>query len=299
MFEECQQPTEAAIAAGLLARIEACSGDSVATRHYAGLAAAGDVISGMRTATAFAEAALGILELGGSHPEEAAADLDRALVVVREGAIGEPWVLPIEADLAEAHARSGDQPEARLVAEDLIERAQRVGRPSAVAAGLRCLGLIADDNSFTPFFEDALRIQGSMPVPFETARTELCFGERLRRTGHRVDARVRLRRALGIFESLGAAPWAARAQAELSASGETLQRNGTPNGLTPQERQVAGVVASGATNREAAAELFVSPKTIEFHLGNVYRKLGVRSRTELANALAGHRLPEVVEPVEP
>jgi DNA-binding CsgD family transcriptional regulator len=75
------------------------------------------------------------------------------------------------------------------------------------------------------------------------------------------------------------------ARAELSASGETLQRRSPVATLTPQERQVASVVGSGATNREAAAVLFVSPKTIEFHLGNVYRKLGVRSRTELANSL--------------
>ncbi|HET7846135.1 MAG TPA: LuxR C-terminal-related transcriptional regulator, partial [Acidimicrobiia bacterium] len=290
LFDEGQQPTEAAFAAGFLARIEACAGDEDSTRRHAGLAMAGDVGTGMRGATAYAEAALGMLELGLGRPAKATAYLGRALNILREGAIGQPWLLPIEADLAEAHARNGNPSEARLLAEDIIDRGKGAGSRSAVAAGLRSLGLVTDDDSFSRIFEEALLIHGSMPVPFETARTELCFGERLRRARQRADSRVRLRRALDIFESLGAAPWASRARAELLATGETLQRNATPVRLTPQERQVAGVVASGATNREAAAELFVSSKTIEFHLANVYRKLGVRSRTELANALAGERL---------
>ncbi|HKY47091.1 MAG TPA: helix-turn-helix transcriptional regulator, partial [Acidimicrobiia bacterium] len=86
-------------------------------------------------------------------------------------------------------------------------------------------------------------------------------------------------------EALGASPWAERCRAELAKTGETIDRSRSGRTLTPQERQVAHIVAAGATNREAAASLFVNLKTIEFHLGNVYRKLGVRSRTELANAL--------------
>jgi DNA-binding CsgD family transcriptional regulator len=123
------------------------------------------------------------------------------------------------------------------------------------------------------------------------ARTELCFGERLRRNRDRIQARAALRRALTIFDGLGAEPWSERARSELAASGERLQRRSPVAALTSQERQVAAIVGSGATNREAAAALFVSSKTIEFHLGNVYRKLGVRSRTELANVLAGTRDP--------
>jgi DNA-binding CsgD family transcriptional regulator len=84
---------------------------------------------------------------------------------------------------------------------------------------------------------------------------------------------------------LGAGPWAERCRTELAKTGETIDRSRNGRTLTPQERQVAHLVAGGATNREAAASLFVNLKTIEFHLGNIYRKLGVRSRTELANAL--------------
>lgn len=286
LCEESQQPIEAAVAAAMLARIEACTGDGDGARQHADAAIAGDLSSGLRSATAFAEQALGVLELGQAHYLQAASHLERALSIVRNGEIGETWLLPVEADLAESYARLGRRSEARQMADDLVERGRSAGRLSAVGVGLRSLGLIADDGSFGALFEEALQIQEAMPTPFEAARTELCFGERLRRARHRVESRVRLRRALAAFESLGAAPWTEQARVELLASGETLQRSRPLVELTPQERQVAGLVATGATNREAAAELFVSQKTIEFHLGNVYRKLGVRSRTELANAMA-------------
>ena len=124
--------------------------------------------------------------------------------------------------------------------------------------------------------------------PFEAARTQLAYGERLRRSGRRIDAREQLRAALVVFERLGAAPWAERARAELRASGERLRRRdpATRDELTPQEVQIAMVVIEGKTNREVGAQLFLSPKTVEWHLGNIYRKLAVRSRSQLMRALA-------------
>jgi len=126
-----------------------------------------------------------------------------------------------------------------------------------------------------------------VPTPFERARTELAWGEQLRRSGRRTEARERLNRALQIFDRLGAAPWAERARGELRASGQSVltPEQRAEDALTPQELQVAAIVAGGATNREAAAALFLSVKTIEFHLGHVYRKLGIRSRTELARVV--------------
>jgi DNA-binding NarL/FixJ family response regulator len=108
-------------------------------------------------------------------------------------------------------------------------------------------------------------------------------GEVLRRQRRRVDARLVLRDALHTFERLGAEPWARRAHAELLATGEKARRRdgAASRDLTPQELQIALAVAQGATNREAAAQLFLSPRTIEAHLSDVYRKLGARSRTEL------------------
>jgi class 3 adenylate cyclase len=128
---------------------------------------------------------------------------------------------------------------------------------------------------------------------FERARTQLYFGERLRRNRRRVDARDQLRAALKAFDQLGAAPWAARAMAELQASGETARVRDDPyrQQLTPQELQVALTLAEGATTREAAARLYLSPKTVEYHLGHVYDKLEIRSREELRTALLAHSRP--------
>jgi DNA-binding NarL/FixJ family response regulator len=124
-------------------------------------------------------------------------------------------------------------------------------------------------------------------VPFERARTELCFGERLRRERRRSEAREPLRRALAGFELLGAQPWADRARREIGATGERARRRepSTADQLTPQELQVARLVAEGSSNKEAASALFVTPRTIETHLGHAYRKLGIRSRVELARSL--------------
>jgi len=134
------------------------------------------------------------------------------------------------------------------------------------------------------------------PTPFPRALTELCLGERRRRARRPTDARAPLRSALATFEQLGAEPWSAQARGELAAAGErTTQTPSSGLGdLTAQELQVALSVARGTTNREAAA-LFLSPKTIEFHLGKAYRKLGVRSRSELARLVAAAE-PTTEEP---
>ena len=122
--------------------------------------------------------------------------------------------------------------------------------------------------------------------PFDRARTQLLLGERLRRDRRRVEARAHLRAALAAFEALGAAPWAERARAELRATGETARRRdpGTLAQLTPQELQVARFVREGLSNKEVAAQLFLSPRTIDAHLRSVFAKLGVTSRTQLARA---------------
>jgi DNA-binding CsgD family transcriptional regulator len=147
---------------------------------------------------------------------------------------------------------------------------------------------MAESGAFEGAFSEALKLHASTPMPFERARTELCYGERLRRDRRRGDARDPLRAALRTFENLGAADWASRARAELRACGETLSAPRGPglDDLTPHELQVALTVGVGATNREAATALFLSAKTIDFHLRNIYRKLGIRSRSELAVVVA-------------
>ncbi len=128
-----------------------------------------------------------------------------------------------------------------------------------------------------------------LAMPFEAARIQLWHGERLRRARRPTAARTVLRAALSVFEGLGATPWARRASAELVVAGERAQPSPRAlplNRLTPQELQVAQHVAGGMNNAEAAAALFMSRKTVEAHLTRTYRKLGIRSRSDLARMLA-------------
>jgi DNA-binding CsgD family transcriptional regulator len=287
LLEESNQPTDAAFAHLSLARLDAASGDTESARHHATFG--GEHRLGQTAASVHADAVLGFLELGLGNYSEAVHRFDQCAVAELRGGTREPWLLAYEADLAEALLRLGEQGRAGSVARSLVEHGEQMGRMSAVAAGHRALGLAADTESFRAEFEIALEIHRGLPTPFELARTQLAFGERLRRSRQRVEARKSLRLALGIFEDLGATVWAHRAATELEVSGEKLDNPRSLTTLTRQERQVASLVAKGATNREAAAILFVNRKTVEFHLANVYRKLGVRSRTELANVMTGER----------
>jgi DNA-binding CsgD family transcriptional regulator len=147
---------------------------------------------------------------------------------------------------------------------------------------------VADDE---PGCFDALRAASAafddLTMPFERARSDLYLGERLRRAGKPREAREPLHAALVTFDELAAEPWGERPRKELRASGGTVRRRDPSAGesLTPQELQIALAVARGKTNREAGAELFLSPKTIEAHLSRVYRKLGITSRTQLVRLL--------------
>ena len=190
-------------------------------------------------------------------------------------------------DLVEACARARMEDAAHEALTSLEVQAAKTGRTWAHAVAARCRGILADELGYEAAFAEALAMHADS-TPFERARTELCLGERLRRSRRRVAARQWLRAAADTFERLGARPWAERALVELEASGGQGDRRTSPTAgrLTAQELQIALVVAEGATNREAGAALFLSAKTIETHLSRVYRKLEVRSRTELAKVLA-------------
>jgi DNA-binding CsgD family transcriptional regulator len=235
--------------------------------------------------------ALGLLELSLGRNEE-------CIEWFHVGAQTTPTSLPANLvegnrDLMEALIRSGRglTPQMIMILTDLTGNSQF---PLDAAIAWRVTGLAAGDAEFAECFTKALKLHGDVVCPLETGRTHLAFGERLRRSGQRVQARAHLRPALEIFEQLHARVWADRARTELNATGETLRRPATTSAiddLTPQELHVARTVIRGATNREAASVLFLSTKTVEFHLGNVFRKLGVRTRTELA-----HRLRDVMDP---
>jgi DNA-binding CsgD family transcriptional regulator len=184
-------------------------------------------------------------------------------------------------DLVEAHARVGQIERARQLLAEAAEAMPPAGAgEEAVIA--RCVGIVAEDSAFEKAFERALALHDSEPIPFERARTEHAYGERLRRSGRRKRAREVLHRAVVAFDELGATAFASRTRAELAASGARLRTTAAAReSLTPRETQVALAVAEGASNEEVAAVLYVTPKTVEYHLTRVYRKLGLRSRAEL------------------
>jgi DNA-binding CsgD family transcriptional regulator len=148
------------------------------------------------------------------------------------------------------------------------------------------------DRDHRDLFEQALRTPDADRWPFDLARIQLAYGERLRRTQSPSDARVHLSAAIDAFEHLGARPWTARATNELRATGIHRERPGSPDeaGLTAQQRQIAELAAAGLSNKQIAERLFLSPRTVGYHLYQIFPKLGVTSRAALRDALAD--LPE-------
>jgi DNA-binding CsgD family transcriptional regulator len=182
---------------------------------------------------------------------------------------------------------AGREREARVQLEAFEARAGSARHPAARAAASRCAGLLAAADAFDAHFAEAFTFHAESGDPFERARTALAYGERLRRERRRREAIRHLEQALDAFQRIGALHWSERVREELRSCGERVAapRPSRLPDLTPLELQVALVVARGATNREAGAKLFLSEKTIETHLSRVYRKLAVRSRTELANVV--------------
>jgi DNA-binding CsgD family transcriptional regulator len=270
-----------------LTRIEAARGDVQACRAHAAEAAMLAERHGLAVVREQVRSSVGLLELGLGRPEEALRHLEEAEQRLTELGFHDRDIAP-EPDRVEAVVRLGRIGEADAALHASINRAERTGPAWGKAVGARLRGLVAGDDAFENAFTSALELHRPVDDAFARARTELAFGERLRRAGRRSDARVQLRAALETFDELGAAPWLERTSAELRATGETLRKRQPDEAdeLTPQELQVALLVAEGKTNKEAGAALFLSHKTVEFHLGRIYRKLNVGSRVELARHFA-------------
>ena len=195
----------------------------------------------------------------------------------------QPYLRVISAwDRIEAATHTGDPDVAERGVELLAQWAAAAAPRWAAPVLADCRGLTSVPEAAEPHFVAAIDgLEGARPL--ERARIQLHYGEHLRRERRRIDARVHLRESMEGFDRLGLEPWAQRARRELRATGETARkRDVSPLAeLTPQELQVARLVGEGATNKAVAAQLFVSPKTVEYHLRKVFDKLGIASRTEL------------------
>lgn len=187
--------------------------------------------------------------------------------------------------LADSALRGGRDEQLAALTRQLGPIAERSGSPS-LRAGLAYAEAVtaADDEAEGVFLAELEK--RTAPWPFPRARLQLAYGAWLRRQRRAADSRPHLRAAISAFDALGVTPWAERARQELRASGETLRRpDDARHRLTPQEIQIAGMAAEGLSNREIAARLFLSPRTVGTHLYRIYPKVGVKTRAELARVL--------------
>jgi DNA-binding CsgD family transcriptional regulator len=227
--------------------------------------------------------ALALLDLMQGRAQKAADRLRPLRERLLSAGVGEPGVIGFVADEVEAlvaltrHAAAGE------LVDWLEARGRALDRASALAAAARGRGMLAasrgEHDAAIAAFERAVAEHDRAAMPFERARTLLNLGAAQRRAKHKLAARASLAEALGIFEALGAKPWHAQAAGELA---QISGRRRAKPGLTATEARVVALVAEGRTNKQVAAALYLSPKTVEGHLRNVFRKLGVRSRTALA-----------------
>lgn len=288
---ESGQPSTACRHQGSLALLTALRGDEERARELADevLAEAND--RDLRSTAAFAYRTLGLLDLAAGRATEALAHFEA--IGRGGGAVHPGLVLTAVPELVEAAVRDGRPERAREPYERFATWADATGAPALLALAARCRALLASGTAVEEAYAKALELHAGTESPLERARTELLFGQYLRRERRRADARTQLRAAQVTFRRIGAAVWADRAGEELRATGETARQRepSTLTTLTPQELRIATVVSEGATNREIAAQLFLSPRTVDYHLRKVFQKLGVTSRTELTRVILAETAP--------
>jgi DNA-binding CsgD family transcriptional regulator/Cdc6-like AAA superfamily ATPase len=238
------------------------------------------------TTTVLHLSVLGFLELSLGHPKGAHGHLARAVELTSSMGVGEPGYFRLLPDEIEALVSLGELGAAGALTDDFEKRSGALDRPWGLATSKRCRGLLlaagGDSEGAIGSLESALALHERLGEPFELGRTLLVLGQVQRRDRRKAAARASLERALEVFDRLGAPLWSERARAELTRIGG---RAASPLALTPTEERVADLVAAGRSNREVAESLFMSVNTVEWNLSRIYRKLGIRSRTQLAAAL--------------
>jgi DNA-binding CsgD family transcriptional regulator len=214
---------------------------------------------------------------------------DHALIAAKEADRDPPyWASHLTLhELVEAASRTGDRAVATRAVERLSETTQSSGSDWGLGVEARSRALLVTGDTAEALYREAVERLDRSPVRAEAARAHLLYGEWLRRENRRVDARQHLRTAHDSFVAMGAEAFAERARRELAATGETVRKRtvDTRQELTPQEAQIARLAAEGGTNPEIGAALFLSARTVEWHLRKVYPKLGIASRRELRRAL--------------
>jgi DNA-binding CsgD family transcriptional regulator len=285
--EQAGQEAVGGYALAVRALADAHRGREQDAREAAGRALELGQATELTPVTQFAGAALGLLEVSLGHPAEAAEQLAPLVEFARAEGISEPGLTRYVPDQVEVLVELGRLDEAGELLDWYEGNAARLGRRGATAASRRCRGLLAAAqgalDEALAHFEAALAEHDAAPLPFDRARTVLVYGAALRRAKRKADARDRLEEAVAAFDELQAAAFAERARAELARIGGRRRSEG---GLTATERQIAELVAEGRSNKEVAAALFVTVKTVEANLSRIYAKLGLRSRAELARRLA-------------
>ncbi|MFC4060048.1 AAA family ATPase [Planomonospora corallina] len=271
----------------VLAYLDAAGGDEEACRRNAEEGLAGTVAGTVSPGAPWAHWSLGLLDLGLGRAEAALTRFER---LTREPMRHHICATRSTPDLVESAVRVG-APERAAEPLARFERwARSAGQPWADALVLRCRGLLAADDRAEAFYTAALELHDRDGRAPEYARTALLYGEWLRRARRKAEARGSLNDALEVFDRLGMRPWAERARGELTATGAPDRGPGSAAGaaagLTPQELQITRLAARGMSNRDIAAQLFLSHRTVGYHLYKAYPKLGVASRGELRD-LAG------------
>ena len=281
LAHELGQVTEQAMSLAGLAWLEARTGAATCAENAAASLALATPRSNV-IAEVWAGFALGEAALASGAADEALERFTRLDALLGRTAFDDVDVHP-GPELAECLVLVGRPDDARAVVDDYARRARAKGRPWALARAARAEALLVEPGRIDDVFGEAARQHALTADLFETARTRLLHGQRLRRSRRRADAREPLRDALEAFERLGAVPWADRAAEELDATGATVVRRGASalDALSPRERQIVALVTEGLTTRETALRLFLSPKTVEYHLRNVYARLGITSRAGL------------------
>lgn len=280
------------------ALLAAARGDHPAVRHLTAEISSWAAPRGVRAVEFYVHHARALLACGTGDFESA---YQQAAAISPPGVLARhvPHALWVVLELVESAVRTGrhDEAAAHVRAVFDADLAARSPRLALVAGGAAAIA--ADDGHAVRLFEWALSVPGAGQWPFERARVQLAYGERLRRIRATSQSRSHLNAALTTFRALGAAPWVVRATGELAATGRTKSRRhaGGPASLTPQEREVARLAASGMTNKEIAHRLGLSPRTVGAHLRQVFPKLGIGSRGALRDALDGPGLAGA--PVQP